>query len=296
MRQMNPAINISAQIEDAVARCMAKDPDQRFRSMDEVLAALKRIGAVGALTGTVSGMGTGEYRSLSGSGSGPQVPTNGLSGTGPSFLSPSVSEVPSPLRTGDSAAAGALLVSQAPGRVGSKGTLVVAVVGALGCAGLVAYLAMRPRLPAPAATAPLGQQVAQPGTAAAPGTATEGPVFAAAPSSVLVKVRINTEPDGASVKEDGVELCSSTPCDILYKGPDADAAKEHRLTFLHAGYRPEARNVRVGDSPVNIKLAALPAAPRYVAPQAPAPARNDHGEGKSESPTLPPGYKSDVPY
>jgi eukaryotic-like serine/threonine-protein kinase len=297
MRQMNPAINISAQIEDAVARCMAKDPDQRFRSMDEVLAALKRIGAVGALTGTVSGMGTGEYRSLSGSGSGPQVPTNGLSGTGPSFLSPSVSEVPSPLRTGDSAAAGALLASQAPGRVGSKGTLVVAVVGALACAGLVAYLAMRPRLPAP--SSPLGPQagqVAQSGTANAPVAATDGPAFAGATSSLLVKVRVNTEPDGASVKEDGVELCSSTPCDILYKGADADASKEHRLTFLHAGYRPEARNVRVGDSPVNIKLAALPAAPRYVAPQAAAPARNDKAQDKPESPTLPPGYKSDIPY
>jgi serine/threonine-protein kinase len=183
---------------------------------------------------------------------------------------------------------------------GSKGTLVTAVVGALACAGLVGYLAMRPRLPASAT----GSQLAPPpgqsgGTGAMVPATTEQAQGAFAPSSVLVKVRVNTEPDGASVKEDGVELCSSTPCDILYKGADADAAKEHRLTFLHAGYRPEARNVRVGDTPVNVKLAPLPPAPRYVAPQAAAPARgSDKGAGadKSESPSLPPGYKGDVPY
>jgi serine/threonine-protein kinase len=293
MRQMNPAIHISPQIEDAVGRCMAKDPDQRFRSMDEVLAALKRIGNPGAMTGTVSGVGTGEYRSLSGSGSGPQAMNNGIaaSGANPAFLSSSgSSEVQSPLGApSDSPATGALLASQMPGRSGSKGMLVTAVVGALACAGLVGYLALHPRAPAPAGPP---QFAAQAGTitGAAPFVAppvAETTALPAPTAAALVKVRVNTEPDGASVKEDGVELCSSTPCDILYKGTDADAAREHRLTFLHAGYRSETRNVRVGDSPVNVKLAVIPAGPHYVAPPA-AP--------KGESPTLPPGYKSDVPY
>ncbi len=294
MRQMNPAITISPQIEDTVTRCMAKDPDQRFRSMDEVLAALKRIGAVGALTGTMTGVGTGEYRSssLSGSGSGPQV-ANGIGiGANPAFLSPSMSDVPSPLgRTGDAAVAGALLASQMPGKVGSKSTLVTAVIGALACAGLIAYIAVRPRAPA-AGAPPLAQNgsAAQSGAVlAAPGATDAVP---AAPSPLMVKVRINTEPDGASVKEDGVELCSSTPCDILYKGADADAAKEHRLTLLRAGYRSETKSVRVGDSPVSVKLAAMAVAPRYVPPQAAPPGKSE----KSESPSLPPGYKPDIPY
>jgi serine/threonine-protein kinase len=297
MRQMNPAINISPQIEDAVARCMAKDPDQRFRSMDEVLAALKRIGGAAALTGTVAGLATGEFRSLSGSGSGPHAMSNGMAGSGvnPAFLSPG-GDVQSPLGTpSDSPAAGALLASQMPGRAGSKGTLVVAVVGALVCAGLVGYIALRPRVGAPG---PGGQVAAQPATnpqnlpsatLAAP-PATEG-VLGQPPAPVLVKVRINTEPDGASVKEDGVELCSSTPCDILYKGADADASKEHRLTLVRAGYRSETKSVRVGDTPINVKLGALPAAPHYVAPQG-AP-RSDR---QSDTPSLPPGYKPDIPY
>ncbi len=290
LRQMNPAIQISAQIEDTVARCMAKDPDQRFRSMDEVLAALKRIGGA-AITGTVSGVGTGEYRSLSGSGSGPQVMPRGLgSGANPAFLSPSVSDMPVPLgRTGDSPGGGALLTSHMPGRGGSKAALITAVVSALGCAALAGYLAMRPPH-APAAGAPAS--VVQGGAPSLQGTLTAAPpteaVPLAPPPPALVKVRINTEPDGASVKEDGVELCSSTPCDILYKGADADSAKEHRLTFVRAGYRSDTRSVRVGDSPVIVKLAVIPAGPaHYVAPQA---------SPKSESPSLPPGYKPDIPY
>jgi serine/threonine-protein kinase len=292
MRQMNPAIAISPQMEDAVARCMAKDPDQRFRSMDEVLAALKRIGAAAALTGNVSGLGTAEYRSLSGSGSGPHALNNRMAGSGvnPAFLSPS-GEVQTPHGApSDSPPAGALLSSQipGPGRDGSKATLVVAVVGALGCAALLGYIALRPRV------GPLGatSSIAQPGTITAATLGTPSGTDAVPPPvPVLVKVRINTEPDGASVKEDGVELCSSTPCDILYKGADADASKEHRLTLLRAGYRSDTRSVRVGDTPVNVKLALLPAAPHYAAPQA-AP----KGESKSETPSLPPGYKPDIPY
>src|SRR5271165_7000409 len=66
MRQMNPNINPSPAFEETILRCMAKDPDTRFRSMDEVLAALKRVGG-GTLTATVSGVGTGEYKSMSSS-------------------------------------------------------------------------------------------------------------------------------------------------------------------------------------------------------------------------------------
>jgi serine/threonine-protein kinase len=42
--KMNPAARISPPFEEAIMRCMAKNPDHRYRSMDEVLAALKRLG------------------------------------------------------------------------------------------------------------------------------------------------------------------------------------------------------------------------------------------------------------
>jgi hypothetical protein len=73
-----------------------------------------------------------------------------------------------------------------------------------------------------------------------------------------VKVRINTDPDGASVREDGVELCSSTPCDILYKGSDAEPTMVHKLTFARNGYRSETRTLRVAESPLSVKLTRSP--------------------------------------
>jgi eukaryotic-like serine/threonine-protein kinase len=289
LRQMNPNVNVSPAIEDTVARCMAKDPDQRFRSMDEVLASLKRVGG-GTMTATISGVGTGEYRSLSGSGSGPQVTTNGVSGANPAFLSPTTTSdpgsIPSPLSIpSDSPAAGASpLMSQPPGKSGSKGMLVAAVVGALAIAGIIGFVALRPTRPLGTATssgnpttAPLGQTPDTPTVTAAP------PPTVAPPS--LVKVRVNTDPDGASVKEDGVELCSSTPCDILYKGADADPTREHKLSFTRNGYRVENKTVKVGDSPVTAKLTAAPAGPIYRPAQP-----------KDTTAPVPTGYKNDIPY
>jgi serine/threonine-protein kinase len=288
MRQMNPGITLSPAVEETVGRCMAKDPDQRFRSMDEVLAALKRVGGA-AMTATISGVGTGEYRSLSGSGSGPQVTANGaVSSSNPTFLSPTGSDpgsIVSPLSVPSDSPAAAPLMSQPPGRTGSKGMLVAAVVGALAIAGIIGYVALRPSRPV-VATGPTPTVAPPPGTttATAAETSTGAPTPTGAPAA-LVKVRINTDPDGASVKEDGVELCSSTPCDILYKGSDADPAKEHKLTLVRGGFRVETRNVKVGDSPVNVKLTAAPAGPHYV----PQPQKPD-------TPAVPTGYKNDIPY
>lgn len=85
-----------------------------------------------------------------------------------------------------------------------------------------------------------------------PGAATqEAPAFAAS----VAKVRLLTRPDAVTVSEDGVELCR-TPCDVLYKGWDADPATEHTLVFKRTGYQPEVRAITVGDTPLNVTLLA----------------------------------------
>ncbi len=281
LRQMNPNTQVSPAFEEIIARCMAKDPDQRFSSMDEVLAALKRMGGL-ALAQTFNGMATGEFSALAASGT-PSSRVLGDSGSGPSVdlplatLSGSGSTMAATVPPADIVVTPALSVP--PPRSGSKGILVTAVVGALGIAGIVGYAALRPG-GAAVGSAPAAQ------TSAVPAVSTAADLAPAAPPIALVKVRVNSDPDGASVKEDGVELCGSTPCDILYKGADADPAREHKLTFARPGYRPEARTVKVGDSPIAVKLTKAPDVPRFVPAAQP----------RSDAPPLPTGYKNDLPY
>ncbi|MGO9832935.1 MAG: serine/threonine protein kinase [Polyangiaceae bacterium] len=281
LSQMNPNAQASPELEETIARCMRKSPDERFRSMDEVLAALKRVGAA-----ATNGLVTGQYRTLSTSGSGPQsspLAAGAVSGTNavPAFLSPSPSDAgafPAPLAVSNGGPPSMVpLLSQPPSAPeGSKGALLLGILGALVVAGALGYVALHPGLIGSAA------QPAGPPVAAAP-VAPE-PTLAVS-ATLMAKVRVSTDPDGASVREDGVELCSSTPCDLLYKGPDADPSREHKLTFGRQGYRSETRSVKVTDARLMVKLAKVEV-PRVV-PQAVA---------RPEAPALPNGYKNDVPY
>ena len=76
------------------------------------------------------------------------------------------------------------------------------------------------------------------------------------------------------------------PCDILYKGADADPAREHKLTLSRPGFRLETRTVKVGDSPVAVKLTKAPDVPRFVPAAQP----------RTDAPPVPTGYKNDLPY
>jgi serine/threonine-protein kinase len=297
LRVMNPNIQISPQIEETIGRCMAKDVDTRFRSMDEVLAALKRVGG-GTMTATISGVGaTGEYRSMAGSGGRPaatSIPANGSS-SGPqnaAFLSPSASDpgvIPSPLLS-PSDSASVPIVSQSQ-RSGSKGLLLFAVVGVVAVVGAAAFFAMKGNAN-PIVTGPTGSSGANPTTTTpAGGPATQQTTVAdpTAPTPTatavvagLVKVRLNSDPDGASVKEEGIEICNSTPCDVPYKGPEADPTREHKLTFSKSGFKTETKSFKVGDSPISVKLTKQ----QFVAVP---------GE-KKDPPAAMPGYKGDIPY
>jgi serine/threonine-protein kinase len=299
LRQMNPNTQVSAAFEEIIARCMAKDPNQRFGSMDEVLAALKRTGG-GALTQTFNGAATGEFHALAVSGSSPRALSD--SGSGPGYdrprtslsVSGSISAAPGSISgpSGGISNSGSVMsplvesdlgptpgFSVPPPSGGSKGMLITAVAGALVIAAIVGYAATRPG-PAAVAAGPSPQST----PIAAPSV--PAPAEPAPPPVAIVKVRVNSDPDGASVKEDGVELCGSTPCDILYKGSDADPLREHKLTISHPGFRSETRTVKVGDSPVAFKLARAPEVPRFV-PAAPP---------KNDTPPAPTGYKNDLPY
>jgi hypothetical protein len=100
----------------------------------------------------------------------------------------------------------------------------------------------------------------------------------------LFTVRVTSEPEGATVREDSIEVCASTPCEIAYKGAQADPGRDHKLTLTRQGYRVETRSVKPGDPPVVVKLSPLSHGP-------PAPAQRP-----AEAPSVPTGYKPDIPY
>jgi serine/threonine protein kinase len=267
MHQVNPLISVSRRLEETVAGCMEKNPDRRFGSMDDVLTSLKRAGDAAAMP-TISGLEATERVPVSGSDPGRELrlEASRRDSTAPaaSVRDASNAGAPQSLRSTQSTA---------------KALWIAAGTGTLVLAGIVGYIGLRPvsptSFPVPAAA---------PTLAAASGTSTAvlAPTASApATGPISIKLRVTTEPEGASVKENGVEVCSSTPCDILYEGDDADPSREHKLALSRLGYRTEIRSVTAADGRISVKLAPTP---RVVLPPP-----------KADTPSVP-GYKTDIPY
>jgi eukaryotic-like serine/threonine-protein kinase len=236
LRQTNPKVNVSSMIEDTIARCTAKDPDGRYASMDELLAALKQVAAVPSVHSTPQlppPSGSGAHALPHPTGSGAVLQGSVPAESGPKAIPPAlagaaipVAAVPAWIRPPARRSSGATVFSL---------LVAIAAVGAGGWYWLHHGIVEAKSAPAPEASA------------AAPAPPPPAPV-----ADMIVKVRISSDPDGATVKENGVAICSSTPCDVLYA--DADPARVHELTVSLAGYHSETKGIRVGDSPIIVKL------------------------------------------
>jgi serine/threonine-protein kinase len=292
MRQVNPAVHVSPQVQDLVARCVAKSPDERFRSMDEVLAALKSVGSGPAPS--VGSEAAAERRdaSVAASGRRPVTAASEDIGSDPTFVSASGSDNSTPVRPPSESPGDPMAVPPArpaaelpkPNRA-KRMALVFGMAG-VAIAGLIFVVpsALRRETSSPMRVAV--SESAPPETVhAAPRASVETRPPIAAPSPPI-KLSVATDPPGARVREDGVDVCGGTPCEIAYEG--VDLAKEHKLTLLRPGYRAETRTVKASDGHVSVKL--LPLAPTgHATALAPAVPR-------SEPMSLPPGYKADIPY
>jgi len=297
MRDIKPDVDASPELEDLVVRCMAKDPRDRVGSMDEVLAALKRVGGLG-------GGLTGEYRALGASASGPfsrADPTPSASGppksqppsvvpSAPGGDQPSVSvtlsaphTIPSVTPMVESAGGGSITVRGGsippPNFRRRSGPNVPLIVGGLALAGglLALVLARRPEPPPASASA-----APPPPSAAAPMPAATSP----SPSSVTntLSVHFASEPPGASVKENGEELCAPTPCDHAFA---ADTTVDHKVVISRQGFRPETRVVHATDAQIAVTLAPV----RAWTP----PARGASPKAADSPASTPQGFK-DIPY
>ncbi len=270
LREMNPSVQASPEMEETIARCMCKSPGDRFPSMDEVLAALKRINAnaLGAST-------TGEHRALSLNASGPQASPLAAGSIRPRVRAERRRSSAPHERASSGSVRGSRWSVARPDGAPSTSLAHLAVLpgrsGSKGCSTWPCSARSPWRVLSATWLCAQAPQGSRPCSRC--GRHSRPPVVPVAVDSsravtAMAKVRINTDPDGAGVKEDGVELCSSTPCDILYKGADADPSREHKLTVARQGYRSETRSVKVTDSALTVKLARAEV-PRIV-PQAAA--------------------------
>ncbi|MDB4993801.1 MAG: Serine/threonine protein kinase PrkC, regulator of stationary phase [Myxococcaceae bacterium] len=265
LRTTNPNVLLSAAMEDVVMKCVEKDPDLRFKSMDELLAALKRVMGVGGSAFPPGATGNFQALSAMASGSYPGQPTGSVT------PSPFRSVPPAPLITvtpPPGSRAELVPAVEAP-RPRSRTALMLLVTGLAIGIGISAF-AIGPRVAGKKPTentAVAGANDVTPPTAAAPTdvspVASTGAASSSAAPAAATAVHVKTEPEGAVVREDGKEVCAATPCEIAYRGDEAQAT--HHLVVSKAGFRSELRETKAGGDPLVVRLVRTPQT--YVAPR-----------------------------
>jgi len=243
MRDKKPDLQISEHLETVVLRCLAKNPDERFNGMAEVLESLK-------LTGSGSATGTRELEALR--------------------TSASFTPQPSPLPpSGSIPAAATTSITPAPPSSGKK--WIPIVVGGLAVAAAAAVFLGRSPTPAPptasaSETKPAVQPVPTPTSAPA---VVEAPAAAAKVEPPTVS--LETDPSGARVRDEQKSiLCDKTPCKL------AVPAAGLTVIIENDGYTDQKLKLAANDPPHTVKLtkaaAAMPAKPAAPKPTATATA------------------------
>jgi serine/threonine-protein kinase len=264
LRTTNPNIDISPRLERLVLKCLAKRPEDRFASTDEVLTELRHIDGA-ALTRSQS-------VEQKGAESGPHVRSaTSLASLPPLAITGETSQ-PNPsvrLSQPPSARTGEVESPRKP-----KPAMFV-VIGLVALAAVGGVAVWRSNATPEASSAPTVAEITKtadvPSATEAPAATASAATTAAGAAARVVRVKITSEPAGASVKEDGVEVCASTPCEVVYRGKEADPTIERVYLVSKVGFSV-VRVKASGASPeVATKLTPVRA---YVPP--PQPQQQKH--------------------
>jgi serine/threonine-protein kinase len=202
--EVNPLVQVPAAVEEIVYRCLAKRPDERYASMDELIAAIKQAGAsFGRPLGSMSG----EFMNSLGG----RVPTSGESPVAPvaSSLPPPLPRAATPPESPAAVVPMAVSVP-APEREPRRSPLLLGAglfVLAVGL-GVAIRLVAAPARPTPVAAAP------------------------------SVQVAFDSDPAGAEVLENGVSL-GRTPLRSTWTGARGNPDTAHTLVFRREGFEDE---------------------------------------------------------
>jgi serine/threonine-protein kinase len=285
MRSVYPDLQISTELEGVVQRTLAKDPNQRFQTMNELAAALaatpegqyaglrgpySQVG--GAIDGRVSALPAGATPSPTAQ----QFMAGGASMplTGPGGMTDAARAAATIPRqeTGEAVRAetdmGAEAATRAPTKPSGSGAIVFSLLGALLIAGGAAAFFMRgSSAPAPEPSAqakppeppPVTPEPPPPAPSVAVVKPSAEPAPPAAPTSV--KLEVATDPPGATLMKNGFQVCDTTPCEVT-----AGINETLELSGEKGPLKGKAKVLAQKDQKVTIKLtppvAAAPKGPR----------------------------------
>lgn len=252
IQSVNPLVSVPAAIEEITYRCMAKSPEDRFQSMEELIAAIKHAGIF------VSGLGpslTGDFHN---SLSAPRAPASGENARATTSAMP-----PLPHASGEPTISAGEAITQARGPLSSQ--FAAAPADAHPAPVAIAPTPAPSRSPLPiviGVAALLLAAVAAFVTLSRNKTVTTQPT--ALQTDRTVSLVLESDPTGADVYEHGA-LVGRTPLRETWSGARANPDEHHTFTFRHEGY---------GDAVVTLTGATLvhiARLQRIEAPSAPPP-------------------------
>ncbi len=253
-RQQRPDLNIDPNLEAIVLKSMAKDREQRYQSMDELLAALKI--ARTQITGVAGPMSIPPPAAVTGEGM-PAIPLSALAANTPSSPMPSMRTPSGPMPTppqvrgmppppppdADISRPRSMpppQVSEPPsfGRITARSSPVKVVVPAVVVAGLIGVVywwATRPQYVTPAQVILTPDAIDKALEAKPPEPVTIKPTVPATYETVNVGttlVTVNSTPGGAEVRDADDRLLGVTPYDLR-----APTGKRLQLTVHRDGFK-----------------------------------------------------------
>jgi serine/threonine protein kinase len=268
-RSVNP--EIAPALAAVVERALAKDPDDRYISMDALLIDLEAAVPVGSdrlLIETQVG-GASSFRVASFTGSLWRVDSQQLA---------KVSSQPLPAQAGAPqpafARSGTLSTVGSPPRR-TRMWLVAPVIGVAAAGGwLATHRGAEPRVvPAPPPDARTPVEPHQPAGPASPAAGAAAPSPAQVePPGEIVHLHLVTAPVGATVVLDGKPL-GATPLDLDLARRDGEA----QLVVSHDGFTPTTQRIDLrSDRSLSFAMTPIARPPRVIRrPAPPAPVRRD---------------------
>jgi serine/threonine-protein kinase len=278
MQRVYPDIQVSPELEGVVHKALAKDPNHRYQSMNELAAALASTpeGMHLGLRGPFSQLG--EARGSAIPGALPPTPTaqQFLANRGSQPItaqSPVLTDAARAAQTAPGAQTGVESRAETqlggeastrpPAKSSNASAIVLGVLGVLAVTGGAAAFLLR----GSAAGGTDAPPKAKPVTAAPPPVSPEPPPKASAalpepsaapaPAPSGVKLEVVTDPPGVTLLKNGFQVCDATPCEVT-----AAVNETLELSAEKGALKGKAKVLAQNDQKVTIKLVAPVATPK----------------------------------